>query len=278
MPVELEPILESLEGQPEYFKEIYAEVDGKYILNGKIEEHPKVASLKKAYTEDHKKVRALNDEVKKFSGVDLERWAKIKDLDDESLAAFTAWREDKEKAAANGNGATAKPSLPDEEFQQRVERLTKKWEAREAALLKENTDLKGLIDKTTSQLHERTVRTALLNACSKAGILAGAVEDAMNMGMQVCRLNEEGDVVIVGKDGHEILGADLKPMGPEEWLASKAQEKAHWWPRNSGGGAGGGKNGDFSFYKTKTQFPNVAAKVAYIQKHGRAAYEALPVK
>lgn len=263
MPVELEPVLETLEGHPDYFKEIYVDIEGKYVLNGKIEDHPKVANLKKAYTEDHKKVRTLNDEMKKFSGIDLEHWAKVKDLEEDDLTAFSAWREEKEKA-----GSGDKLSLTDEEFNKRTERLVKKYETERSALDKQIAELKITNEKTAAELRNDRKRTALLNACTKAGILPGAVEDAMNLGMQVFQVNEEGYLYILDKDGNEALGADLHSLQPEEWLTSLAEKKAHWWPRSSGGGAGGGSGKDFGGIRSKADFNGDAEKIAaWISKH-----------
>ena len=260
----LAAVLENLEGKPDYYKDIYVEIDGKWVLDGDVENHPKATNLKATLDKERKAKKALEKEHEKFTGVDLERWAKVKDLEEEELTAFHAWREERDKGEGNGN----KPPLTDEEFNKRVERLTKKWEAREAALLKENIDLKVNIDKTTAQLHERTIKTALLNACSKAGIWPNAVEEAVLLGQQVFRLNEDGEVVAMGKDGNEMLGADLKPLQPEEWLASKSTDKSHWWPRNSGGGAGGGNGKGFDGIRTKADFHgDVEKQAAWISKH-----------
>ena len=263
----LAAILESLEGKPEYYKDIYVEVEGKWVLDGDVENHPKATNLKATLDKERKAKKALEKEHEKFTSVDLERWAKLKDLEEEDLVAFSAWREEKDQ---NPNGH--KTTATEDEFKQRLavstERLIKKHEQERAALLKENADLKVNIDRTTAQLHERTIKTALLNACSKAGIWPNAVEEAVLLGQQVFRLNDEGEVVAVGKDGNELLGADLKPLQPEEWLASKSADKAHWWPRNSGGGAGGGNGKGFDGIRSKADFHgDVEKQAAWMSKH-----------
>lgn len=267
----LPSVLESLEGKPDYYKEIYAEVEGKWVLDGDVENHPKAMNLKSTLDKERKARRDAEKEKEKFADVNLERWAKLKDLEEEELETFHQWREEKEKT-----GGGTKPPVTDEEFEKRYERALKKHESERLALEKQVADLKIINEKTAVQMREDRKRTALLDACSGAGLLKEAVEDAMNLGMQVWQISPDGDLVIYDKEGNEQIGADLKPLQPLEWLMSKAQDKAHWWPRNSGGGAGGGNGTGYGKVTRKADLRNVEEQAAFVKKHGKDAYLNLP--
>lgn len=86
------------------------------------------------------------------------------------------------------------------------------------------------------------IKTALLDAVTKAGVYEKAVDDAVQRGLSVFSdLDEEGQVV--AKRGDDVVyGKDgINPLRPDEWVSTlKASGNApHLWPASSGGGAPG---------------------------------------
>jgi hypothetical protein len=91
-------------------------------------------------------------------------------------------------------------------------------------------------------------------------------------------LDENGNAVQLDGDSQVVIGKDGKtPFNPAEWLDSMRESAPHWFPAGaSGSGSGNDKRGGGSGSgKPRSQW-TPAEKSAYIEKHGRSAYEALP--
>lgn len=84
------------------------------------------------------------------------------------------------------------------------------------------------------------IKTALLDAVTKAGVYEKAVDDAVQRGLSVFTdLDDQGSVI--ARKGEDILyGKDgINPLSPAEWiLGLKSSGQApHLWPASAGGGA-----------------------------------------
>jgi hypothetical protein len=84
------------------------------------------------------------------------------------------------------------------------------------------------------------IKTALLDAVTKAGVYERAVEDAVQRGLMVFTdLDDSGNVV--ARKGEDLLyGKDgINPLSPSEWITGlkSSGQAPHLWPPSSGGGA-----------------------------------------
>ncbi|WP_143137018.1 hypothetical protein [Burkholderia ubonensis] len=132
-----------------------------------------------------------------------------------------------------------------------------------------------------ARLSQRALDDQLRAAAAAAGIHERAVEDAMHRGRAMFRLDDEGVAVRVDANGNPMLGEDGKSaMRPGEWLASMRVTAPHWFPvqaSGSGGGSGGGSGvRGAGIHQMDRARMSPAEKSAYISKHGRDAYMALP--
>lgn len=138
---------------------------------------------------------------------------------------------------------------------------------RTATMKAEHERLMGVKEREIEKLRAQTteldqrwrqdrIRTALLDAVTKAGVYEKAVDDAVQRGLGVFNdLDEAGNVVQKkGTNRDEIqYGKDgFTPLSPSEWITSlKASGQApHLWPSSSGGGAPsnhGSVNGNFDW-------------------------------
>lgn len=128
-----------------------------------------------------------------------------------------------------------------------------------------------------ARLSQRALDDQLRAAASAAGIHDRAVEDAMHRGRAMFRLDDEGVAARVDEDGNPILGEDGKTaMRPVEWLASMREAAPHWFPVHASGSGGGSGVRGAGIHQQDRALMSPAEKSAYISKHGRDAYMALP--
>lgn len=127
------------------------------------------------------------------------------------------------------------------------------------------------------RMSQRVLEEQIRAAAASAGIHRHAVDDAMNRGRAMFRLDDDGHAVQFGEDGQPVLGKDGKtPMSPAEWLDDMKVTAPHWFPANaSGSGSGGGTRGS-GIHRMDRARMTPAEKSQYIATHGRAQYMALP--
>lgn len=109
---------------------------------------------------------------------------------------------------------------------------------------RENAQLKDTNASLDTRWRADRIKTALLDAATKAGVAKHALSDAVARGMSVfVALDDDG--VPIAKNGEDVrYGKDgVKPLSPDEWIASLKPDAPHLWPTSSGGGAGGHQNG-----------------------------------
>ncbi|KVO86847.1 hypothetical protein WL21_06585 [Burkholderia ubonensis] len=124
---------------------------------------------------------------------------------------------------------------------------------------------------------QRSLDDQLRAAATKAGLHAHAVDDALFRGRHMFTLDENGHAVQLGEDGQPVLGKDGKtPFSPAEWLDSMKETAPHWFPVHASGSGGGSGVRGAGIHRQDRAHMSPAEKSAYISKHGRDAYMALP--
>ncbi len=113
-----------------------------------------------------------------------------------------------------------------------IERERDKWKTDAEAEKRRADELEG-------RYLNGIVTDAVRAAATKAEVIPSAIEDIL--------LNAERLFEVVETNGkHKVVTKDqvgVTPgMDPETWLAVIQEHRSHWWPRSTGGGAGGGKH------------------------------------
>lgn len=267
----LAAVVESLESLPEALHSYYKEIDGKYVLDADIEAHPQVQGLRGAYKADHAQVQTLKE---KFQGVDLERWNKLKSLKDEDFELLETLRNDTRKSTPNGTASSTQLDLEAE-----IEKRLRPMKTAHQAELEKRAEMQRAVEAERESIREemrRTrIQTALMAACTEAGVLPNAVEDVVSLSHRYFKINDNGEVTAVDPTGVDLFGSDGKPMRPREWISTRGAEKAHWFPLNAGGGANGGRFNGESRPSKKSDLKDLKARVEFVKKYGQEAYLAL---
>lgn len=244
--------LESLDGLDDATKGFYVEHDGKFLLDADI---PDVSGLKSALDKERKAARDAEAKRKAFedrySGVDPDKYAELlKKFEEDENSKLTI-----------------------------EERVAKASEKAVAAARKEIETAKALAEaehKKALAFQGRVLDDSIRAAAAQAGLHKHAIDDALFRGRVMFTLDDSGNAVQRDADGNIVIGKDGKtPFSPSEWLESMRESAPHWFPAGASGSGsnGGGKGGGVG--KPKAEW-TPREKSEYIEKHGRAAYEALP--
>jgi hypothetical protein len=156
----------------------------------------------------------------------------------------------------------------EEIFNQRTEALRK-----EAA-----TKLKAAEDERDS-LNTRLSTVLIDNAIASealkddVGVLPKATELVVRLARDVWKIGKEGKPVAVGKDGQQIYGKDGNPITMHEWLIGLQATHEYLFAKSGGGSASNDKPAPNSS-KPRSKM-TIAERSAYIDKHGKDAYEKL---
>ena len=98
----------------------------------------------------------------------------------------------------------------------------------------------GEITRLSKSLHEHLIHNAITSAAGKKGVRPAALDDIVNRGAKVFRLDNDGKVVAFDGD-KEMYGNDGKGLTVEGWIDQVAAKAEHLFEPNKGGGGGGGK-------------------------------------
>jgi hypothetical protein len=90
------------------------------------------------------------------------------------------------------------------------------------------TELGGLKGEKT----RRTIHDEIEKAAVKQNLVPTAMADAYNMADRVFEITDDGQVVT--NESHSQAG-----LSPETWFADIQNDRPHWWPASTGGGARG---------------------------------------
>lgn len=209
---------------PELLREHYGEHEGQWVLqlDPPLED---VSGLKNALNDERRLRREADrqlSEVKvRFEGIEPDEVhrlrERVKGLDDADIY-------DKQ-------GLDALVVKRTESMKNDHERVMRQKEQELLQLQQANADL-------DRRWRTDRIKTALLDAASKAGVAKYAMADAVERGMKVFSdLDEQGNVV--SRDGDDLrYGKDgINPLTPDEWILSLKPDAPHLWPASAGGGA-----------------------------------------
>lgn len=230
--------IDSIESVDESLRELYAEKDGKFVLDLEGYEDPKgLKSALEKERQSNKEIKSkLNETVKRFEGIDPD---KVKNL----LSKLENDEEAKLLADGKINEVVAKRM---EKQQAEVNRMIEEAKA--------NTE--KAISKS-KKFEQRVLDNHIRDAAAKAGLHTHAIEDALYRARTLFTLDEDGNAVQLDDQGHPVLGKDSKtPFNPGEWMEEMKEKAPHWFPAGNSGGGAGGNNGVNAGKKsiTRSQF------------------------
>jgi len=236
--------VDKLESVPESQRGWYEQKEGgKFALDLARVEIEDSAGLKTALEREKQNAKAA-EKVRKelearFAGIDPD---KVREM----MARFEGDEEGKLIAAGK----------IDEVVARRTEKLSKALQKQvDEAVVKE----KAANDRA-AKFSQRVLDNHIRAAAAKAGLHAHAIEDALFRARAMFSLNDAGDAVQLGADGHPVLGKDGKTsFTPGEWLESMKEVAPHWFPAGGSGGGAGGDKGAAGGGKTitRTQFDSM---------------------
>lgn len=227
---------------PEITPEIQAIIDAQV--------NAAVGGLKTKNGELLGKLKEQGEKLKTFDGIDPEAVRSI-------LQRFS----DDEEAQLIASGKI------DEVLDKRTERMKSSF----------SKDLKAAQEEAqrhasrTEKFASRVMKGEVIGAATEAGVHKFAMEDAMLAASRDFELDDEGNPV--AKEGR--FGKDGKPLTLKEWFAEMKETRPHWFPA-SASGSGAGHGGGNAVGSGKRSEMSSKDKAAFISKHGKEAYLALP--
>ncbi len=220
----LKAIIETLEGVPEHFHELYTEKGGKYELTGVegFKTQADVDRVQAALTKERNDHKAVKERFSVFADLDI----------DEVRAKLDKYPE--LEAAATGK-------LDDAAIQKLVEgRLNTHVAPLKRELDKVKADLSERdqrLEQYSTKERQRAIGDAVRAAAVKSKLEPTAVDDAIMLAERTFDIDEDGNVVT--KDGVGVTPG----INAELWLTDMQAKRPHWWGPSAGGGAGGSRGG-----------------------------------
>lgn len=198
--------VETLDEIPEPVRAFYREQDGKFLL--KAEGIEDVTGLKNALKRQSDAAKAAKEELKKFSGIDLEEYERLRE------AALGKEGKDKDEVA------------------KLIAKRTGEVEEKYKPLLTE-------VDRLKSRLRSVLIDDARRSAALKAGVLPDSIDDVMLVSAKYFDLNDEEKIVVLDEDG------DPTSVSPEKFFAEtfKKMRPRYYPPSGASGSGADGKGG-----------------------------------
>jgi len=211
----LQAILETLDGIPEALKECYTEVEGRFVLNATVEDHPTVKGLKSSLVNVREEQRKTKEDLAKFKGMDPIKYAAMSDherlLEEGKLIA--AGEVDK--------------------------LLALRTQALKDSMTGDLTKAQAKADGLQTQLGKLVVDNAVQILALKHGVKKTAVDDVLRRAREIFKPNEDG-VAVAYKDGNVVYSKDgSTPLGIDEWLQALPTEAVHLFEESKGNSAPG---------------------------------------
>lgn len=124
----------------------------------------------------------------------------------------------------------------DKLVEQKTERMRLDYEAQIEALTKDNeklsTDIRGLQERLSSEIIDSGITKAISNVGT---VRKGAMQDIINRGRQVWKLDEDNNPVARKADGTPLYGKDPKKLlSFEEWAEGLVKDAAYLFEPNEG--------------------------------------------
>ena len=214
--MDLKAIYDNQEEIPELYRDLFAERDGKHVLNvqGVKTEHD-VLKLNEGLTKEreaHKKTK--------------ERYRAFADLDPSEVQEKLARYAELEEIA----NSKMDPSRISELADERVAKTKSKYETQLA-------ELQGTLAEYQAKEKRRHIHDAVRKALTENKVVPSAHEDALLLAERIFEVADDGSVLT--KDG-----VGVEPgVQPSAWLTEIQPRRPHWWMQTSGTGASGGGSG-----------------------------------
>lgn len=230
MPVK--PVLESLESVPEPIRDLYAERDGKFVLD--LDGAPPGFVPASEFAEVKGKMVEFRDNniaVLKEREALQQKVDQYKDIDpDKYRAAVAKLDELEQKGVKKADDIDARVLAAVREAVSPLQTQLEQFKSAEA--------------EARSKLARKELEGQLTAAGMKAGIQESAMEDYLQRGLRVFKLGEDGKVI--AKDGDTPLFSAANPSEPlsiGEWAGRLSTQAPHLFKPSNGGGAHGGSGG-----------------------------------
>ena len=198
-------------------KALYVERDGEWHLP-EIEGLPDVAGINNALRLERKRAKELADQVKRFDGVDPEKYRTLLDRE----AEFERGDE------ANKGKISEVLTRYQREHQTQMDEL--------------RGQLKTLQDeRDAAKLAQKRLRIErdFDEAARKLKVRAAYMDD-VRLRAQQADVLDDGTVAMLGADGEPLVSSRTgKAMTPDEWLTGMQEAKPDWFEASTGGGAAG---------------------------------------
>lgn len=128
----------------------------------------------------------------------------------------------------------------DKWLEMKTEGIRSEYEGKIEALTQSNEEYKGKYESTISDFRGKTLESKIREACTKAGVIGSAVDDVILRAKNSFSFDDDGNMVIKGKDGNiEYLEDGKTPKGASEWVSGMKETARHWFGESQGSGAGG---------------------------------------
>lgn len=259
----LKPLIEKLEDVEEPLRTLYAEKDGKFVLD-----------IEGGY-EDTTQLKTTVSRLRKTSG-DLERkvkqWETLGKTPDEITELLAEIEELRAKDGGDGNNTD-------------IEKIKAQMNERHQREMKAAADSKSAAEKERDQLRTELFQTKIDNALTTAiATENGNVRLVLKIARDFVQMQEEnGKVVmrVVDEDGTVRVNGKGDPMSIAELVvemkASDDYAQLFYGTGSSGSGsrAASGNSGSHQ-YRKKSDFKSEKERAEFIDKHGLPAYTALP--
>ena len=199
------------------------------VIQAKIDEE--VKGLKSKNSEVIGKLKAAQEQMKQFEGLDVEK-----------LKGLQKQLESNEELRLRGEGKV------DELIERRVELLRKDKDAEIAARDSKLQEYENILKQKEENLRKLAVDSTIQQAYGLLDFEPSALDDVIRVARDVFIMDEHGDVVPRDAKGNIIFSKDGKsPITTKEWLELQAERKPYLRRPSKGGGAQGNKTGARAF-------------------------------
>lgn len=268
--------VESLDDISEALRGEYEEVNGKFFLKlDGIDSHPSVVGLKTNHDRLRKEVADAKAKLRKLDGLDPEKYQ-------QAVSQLEELQEQIETLKSpQGNGGRANEEDIERRIQRALEKVRKEHANEVQTLNTKLSTVENERNALTAWQREQMVTRAIEAAVIKAGVRPDAIPFAVDRGLKVFKLSDEGKIVAEDEEGLTKTGKDgVKPLSPLEWATTDLyQEASFLFPPSGGGGAGGGSGGKrYGGVMSKEDFKSEKEEADFMVKFGAEAYRSLPGK
>lgn len=225
-------VVDKLDAVPEAQRGLYKQEEGgKYRLD--VEGIEDNGPLKRALEAERDNVKAakkeLRDQAEKYKDIDPVRYRELmaKIDGDEELKLLSEGKHD-------------------EVFNRRTEKMRTSYETQ---LKQKDTEIEGE-RKKAGRYRDKVLDNAVRSAATKAGIHAGAVDDALLRARSVFQLDEQDNAVKLGEDKKPVLGPKGSVYSVDDWFEEMKEAASHWFPAGSTGSGAQSEKGGAGSAKT----------------------------